>query len=218
VRFVGRVAQDARLAGVEFLRLRQGAAVGARGLRALQHVDDVGEDGGFPERDCRFVAIPALSTTLPLTAQSRTAMKRPLRPKQGRRRTTTTSLLLAISRAPPSRSTPGEITAGACQQIDRELAPQAPKRAVFRHGPRPLPRATSSSVGCISELLAPETAPFRSLPHSPTPPLGLGKMGVGAEPGRRGGVGLPAVARSMMMGRWRLTTTRLRDAGKDGWS
>ncbi len=90
-----QVAQDAKLAWAEFLRLRQGAAVGARGLRALQPVDDVGEEGGFPERDCRFVAIPALSTTLPLTAQSRTAIKRASRPKQGRRRTTTTSLLLA---------------------------------------------------------------------------------------------------------------------------
>ena len=52
--------------------------------------------------------------------------------------------LVAISRAPPSRSTPGQTTAGACQQTDRELAPQVPKRAVFRHRPRPLPRASCS--------------------------------------------------------------------------
>jgi hypothetical protein len=77
------------------------------------------------------------------------------------------SILLATSRLPPSRSTPGENTAGASQQTDRELAAHVPKPAVFQHGPRPLPRASSIDVDARLTPLDPSGKPAADESDSP---------------------------------------------------
>ena len=80
--------------------------------------------------------------------------------------------LVAIS-GPPSRFTPGE-NRGISQQTDRELEPQVPKPAVFRHGPRPLPRASSIAIDAsMTPLHLPSDSAVNAKSGPTVPPTGV---------------------------------------------